>query len=91
MLERQISYFADEDGMRGFLDYIGVDSPWHEIFLVIKKGFGEDQPRRPFELWQGQGMDDADFKDLLRGLTNFDPAKRLAARQALSHRWFAGV
>lgn len=91
VLERQISYFADEDGMGAFLDYIGSDSPWHEIFQVIKDGFGEEQPRRPFELWQGQGMDDGDFKDLVRGMTKFDPGKRLTAQQALSHRWLADV
>lgn len=49
--------------MRGFLEYIGAaDNSWHEIFQVIKNGFGEEQPRRPFELWQGQGMDDENFK-----------------------------
>jgi len=91
VLEHQVSYFADEIGMTGFLNYIGQDSPWHEIFSVIKAGFGEEQPRRPFSLWQGPGMDDSQFKDLVCGLTNFAPTKRLTAQQALSHKWFGEV
>ncbi|GAB7336145.1 hypothetical protein MBLNU13_g08924t2 [Cladosporium sp. NU13] len=91
VLEHQISYFADEDGFNGFLDYIGTENDWYEIFVVIKRGFGEEQPRRPFELWHGHGVDDCDFKDLIRGLTNFDPKKRLTAQQALSHKWFYNV
>jgi hypothetical protein len=90
VLERQISYFADELGFMAFLDYIGSESPWHEIFLVIKSGFGKNQPRRPFVLWEGARLDD-DMKDLIAGLTNFDPAKRLTAQQALTHRWFKDV
>lgn len=91
VLEHQISYFADEDGFNGFLSYIGAENDWYEIFVVIKRGFGEEQPRRPFELWQGRGVDDCDFKDLIRGLTDFDPKKRFTAQQALSHRWFRSL
>lgn len=86
VLERQISYFADEDGFSGLMHYIGRDSPWCEIFEVIKAGFGADQPRKPFALWHGEKLDE-DFKDLISGLTYFDPLKRLTADQALSHRW----
>lgn len=87
VLERQISYFADEDGLNGFLKYLGDESPWHQIFRVIKGGFGKEQPRKPFALWEGPNLD-PDFKDLIGGLTNFDPTKRLTAQQALAHRWF---
>lgn len=31
---------------------------------------------------------DSEFKDLIQGLTNLDPAKRLASHQALEHPWF---
>ncbi|WPH03381.1 Hypothetical protein R9X50_00626000 [Acrodontium crateriforme] len=90
VLERQISLFADEDGINGFLRYIGENSPWHEIFSVIKTGFGDEQPRRPFALWEGRMIDD-DFKDFVCKLTHFDPTKRFTAQQALSHRWLADV
>ncbi|KAK5133296.1 hypothetical protein LTR08_008030 [Meristemomyces frigidus] len=90
VLERQISYFADEDGLNGFLRYIGAESPWCEILQVIRSGFGEAQPRKPFALWHGGKLDD-DFKALVGGLTDFDPGKRLTAPQALAHRWFGDV
>ncbi|KJY00323.1 calcium/calmodulin dependent protein kinase [Zymoseptoria brevis] len=90
VLERQLSYFADESGYKAFLQYIGAESPWHEIFRVINSGFGKDQPRKPFALWKGKGLDD-DFKAFIGGLTDFDPARRMSAQQALAHRWLENV
>lgn len=84
VLERQISYFADEDGLNRLLMHLG-DSPWCEIFKVTRDGFNKTNPRKPFALWKNV---DAEFKDLIAGLTNFDPAKRFTAHEALTHRWF---
>lgn len=77
VLERQISYFGDEGGLEGLFAHLG-DSPWCEIFRVLCNGFNETNPRTPFALWRGV---DADFKDLVTGMTNLDPAKRLTAHQ----------
>jgi serine/threonine protein kinase len=41
---------------------------------------------KPFSEWP-EVVDPA-FTDLIRGLTNLDPTKRLTARQALEHPWF---
>ena len=90
VLERQMSYFADQDGLNGLLRYLGDENPWCQIFQVIKGSFGKDQPRKPFALWEGPNLDE-DFKDLVTGLTNFDPEKRLTAQQALAHKWFVDV
>lgn len=87
VLERQISYFADEDGLNVLLNHLG-DSPWCEVLKVIRDGFNETNPRKPFSLWKNL---DADFKDLIGGLTNFDPAKRLTAHEALAHSWFGDL
>ncbi len=84
VLERQISYFVDEDGLGGPLKHLG-DSPWCEVLEVLRDGFNETNPRKPFSLWKDVDMD---FKDLISGLTNFDPAKRLTAQEALAHKWF---
>lgn len=91
IIERQISYFADQDGFDAFVRHIDENSPWCQIFGVLRDSFNGENPRRPFSLWKGEGVEDEDFKDLVGGLTNFDPAKRLTARQALAHRWFDGV
>lgn len=87
VIERQLSYFADIDGLSGFLHYLG-DNPWVPIFEVTWDGFNKDNPRTPCSLW---GDIDEDFKNLLCAMTNFDPDKRITAREALAHKWFEGV
>ncbi|KAH7076258.1 kinase-like domain-containing protein [Paraphoma chrysanthemicola] len=87
VIERQISYFADEDGLREFLKHLG-DNPWVPIFEVTRDGFNKENPRTPFARWEGV---DEDFKDLVCAMTNFDPEKRITAREALAHNWFDGV
>lgn len=87
ILERQISYFADEEGLNGFLNYLG-DSPWCQVLEVLRDGFNKTNPRKPISLWKGI---DEDFRDLITGLTKFDPAQRLTANEALEHRWFRDV
>lgn len=55
---------------------------------VVSKCFNETNRRRLFSLWKYL---DADFRDLVCGMTNFDTAKRFTAKEALAHRWFAEV
>ena len=57
---------------------------------VLRGGFSKENPREPFVRWNMEALD-SDLKDLIGGLTNFDPAKRLTAGEALSHKWFRGV
>lgn len=85
VLERQISYFADKEGLAGLLKYLG-DSPWVEVFGVLRDGFNADNPRKLFSLWQGV---DEGLQDLVGRLTTFDPAKRLTALEALDHPWIS--
>ncbi|KMP04291.1 hypothetical protein CIRG_03982 [Coccidioides immitis RMSCC 2394] len=87
VIERQISYFADEGGMSGFLKHLG-DNPWVRVFEVIRDGFDKDHPRRPPSLWKGV---DKEFKSLVCAMTNFDPKKRITAHEALAHKWFEDV
>ncbi|KAJ5146209.1 kinase-like protein [Penicillium bovifimosum] len=49
VIERQISYFADEDGLRSFLKHLG-DNAWVRVFEVIRDGFNANFPRGPFPL-----------------------------------------
>jgi serine/threonine protein kinase len=87
VLERQISYFADEKGLDALLKHLG-DNPWIPIFRIIAGGFNKENPRRPAYLWKDI---DADLRHLVCGLTNFDPSKRLTAHEALEHQWFNDV
>ncbi|RDK43510.1 hypothetical protein M752DRAFT_283201 [Aspergillus phoenicis ATCC 13157] len=84
VIERQISYFADKDGFHGFLECLD-DNPWAAVFNITLNGFNQENPVRPFLLWKG--VDD-DFKSLICAMTNFDPRRRLTAREALAHKWF---
>jgi serine/threonine protein kinase len=75
-LQRQISYFGDEEANCEILGMLWEERAAENISYV------------PFEEWKDV---DATFKDLIRGLNSLDPAQRLTARQALDHAWFEGV
>jgi hypothetical protein len=49
VIARQISYFADADRLSGLLHHIH-GNPWVEMFEILRDGFGEDNPRKPFAL-----------------------------------------
>ncbi len=89
VLGRQISYFADLDSLGGLFTHLG-DSPWCQVLESLCCGFNKENPREPFALWNMEPLD-IDFKDLIGGLTSFDPVKRLTAGEALSHHWFQDV
>ncbi|KAI0406037.1 kinase-like domain-containing protein [Xylaria palmicola] len=86
--ERQISYFADEEGLDALYKHLGGDNPWVQVFDILRGSFGKDNPRRPVSLWKDV---DPVLRNLVGGLTNFDPAKRLTAREAMEHPWFKDV
>lgn len=90
VLERQLSYFADLESLNGLLRHLGDSSPWCQILEVLRGGFNKENPRESFALWNWDILD-SDLKDLIGGLTNFDPAKSITADQALLHRWFQDV
>ncbi|KAI1193247.1 kinase-like domain-containing protein [Nemania serpens] len=88
VLERQISYFADEEGLDALYKHLSDDNPWVQVLDILRAGFNKDNPRRPVSLWKDV---DPELRNLVGGLTNFDPAKRLTAREALEHPWFKNV
>jgi serine/threonine protein kinase len=89
-LQRQVSYFGDSEGINGLLKHISDDDMNCQVLRMLWDGRSEeDIPYRPFSEWPDVG--DAAFKDLIRGLTNLDPAKRITACQALEHPWFAEI
>lgn len=84
-----MSYFADEDGIQGLLQYLGEENPLREVFEAIEEACN-DVAKEPFAKWQWPGLDD-DFKDLVTKLTKLDPRKRITALDGLAHRWFRGI
>lgn len=89
-LQRQVSYFGDLEGFIGLWQYLGDDDASCEVLAMLwENRFEEYIPYKPFSEWPD--VSDEAFKDLIRGLTNLDPRKRITARQALEHPWFADV
>ncbi|OBT74544.1 hypothetical protein VF21_07538 [Pseudogymnoascus sp. 05NY08] len=89
-LQRQVSYFGDQEGVEGLLKHIGEDDVNCQVLQMLWEDRHEDNiPYKPFSEWAD--VTDVVFKDLIRGLTNLEPAKRINARQALEHPWFADV
>ncbi|KAJ9316571.1 hypothetical protein DTO271D3_3078 [Paecilomyces variotii] len=85
ILRRHISYFADEDGLNGFLEHIGEETPFYKRLIDLADSFGPGNPRQPFQRWS---YVEPELRDLVGKMTNLDPTKRINAREALQHRWF---
>ncbi|WQF84707.1 Putative protein kinase [Colletotrichum destructivum] len=86
VLRRHISYFADDGGIKGLLSHIGEDNPFFDRLIDLAAEFGASRPRSPFALWQ---YVDEELRDLIGKMTNFDPARRITAHEALEHPWFS--
>ena len=50
ILRRHISYFADYDGIRGFLEHIGSENPFYERLIHLANSFRLGDRRQPFHL-----------------------------------------
>lgn len=88
-LQRQVSYFGDREGLNGLLTHVSDDETNCMVLRMLWDERSEEYiPYKRFSEWSDVG--DAVFKDLIRGLTNLDPTKRVTAREALEHPWFAG-
>ncbi|KAI5373356.1 hypothetical protein J4E82_008001 [Alternaria postmessia] len=88
-LQRQISYFGDKEGLNGLMKHVGDEEVNFEVLEMLWEERAADYiPYVPFSEWTGV---DLAFKDLIRGLNNLDPSRRLTACQTLDHPWFEGV
>ncbi|RYN78274.1 hypothetical protein AA0120_g11012 [Alternaria tenuissima] len=88
-LQRQISYFGDKEGLNGLMKHVGNEEANCEILGMLWEDRAADYiPYVPFPEWEEV---DSTFKDLIQGLNNLDPSRRLTARQALDHPWFEGI
>ncbi|PLB47152.1 kinase-like protein [Aspergillus steynii IBT 23096] len=89
-LQRQVSYFGDVEGLGGLVRHVADDElSCQALQMLWDDRLDENIPYRPFTEWSDAR--DATFQDLIGGLTNLDPGKRLTAWGALGHEWFVGV
>ncbi|CAN8105129.1 unnamed protein product [Discula destructiva] len=89
ILRRYLSFFASEmDDFEGFIAYHGGDdNPFVKRLKDLLCTFSEEDPRLPFGKWQ---QVDPQFRNLICKMTCMDPSRRITAREALRHPWFAG-
>ncbi|MCJ1254545.1 hypothetical protein MMC24_002360 [Lignoscripta atroalba] len=86
-LQRQVSYFGDQEGLNGLMKHVGDEEVNCEILRTLWEERTEDYiPYKPFSDWPD--VSDAGFKDLVQGMMHLDPTKRVTASQALGHPWF---
>ncbi|KAK5654702.1 hypothetical protein OQA88_7026 [Cercophora sp. LCS_1] len=90
ILRRHLSFFASEmEDFEGFIAYHGGDdNPFVKRLKKLLCTFSEEEPRLPFGRWQ---QVDPQFRDLICKMTCMDPSRRITAREALQHSWFAEV
>ncbi|KAI9668502.1 MAG: hypothetical protein M1829_005319 [Trizodia sp. TS-e1964] len=86
VLRRQISYFGDNERFKGLLKWIGEVNTFFERLIDLTRTFNMENSRKPIRLWH---FVDAQFRDLVCKMTSLNPAKRITAREALEHPWFA--
>lgn len=86
-LQRQVSYFGDREGLNGLMTHVGDEEVNCQVLSLLWEERNEDYiPYKPFSEWSE--LQDDVFVDLIKGLMNLDPAKRLPAHEALQHPWF---
>jgi serine/threonine protein kinase len=87
VLRRQISFFGEEDSLKGLLQWIGEKNPFFERLIALAGTFDHSANlRKPVRLWF---YVEAQLRDLICKMTNLDPEERITAREALEHPWFA--
>ncbi|KAI1291253.1 kinase-like protein [Xylaria venustula] len=87
ILSRHLSFFAsNEQDFEGFIAYHQENNPFVERIKELCKTFTEEKLRLPFGRWQ---QIDPQFRDLVCKMTCINPLRRITARKALQHPWFA--
>ena len=82
---RQVAHFGDNGGLDGFIDYLPEYVGRERVRAWLET---PALPPSPFSERKGA---DPVFKNLIAGLMNLDPRKRLTAQEALEHEWFRDV
>ena len=88
-LQRQVSFFGDREGLNGLTTHVGDEEVHCQVLGFLWDDCAADyHPYKPFSEWPN--VSDGAFNDLIGKMTNLDPQKRVTAREALEHHWFAG-
>lgn len=87
-LQRQVSYFGDQEGWNGLNTHISDDRTGRQRLWNLWADRAADyHSYRPFSHWPN--VTDGEFKDLIGRMTSLDPLRRATAHEMLEHPWFA--
>lgn len=89
ILRLHLCHFGDDGGgadFSGFIKYHGDGGPFVDLVAELLDTFDAQNPRWPFHDWPAV---DPQFKDLVGKMICLDPLRRITARAALQHPWFA--
>jgi hypothetical protein len=53
VIERQVSYFADDQGMTALTEHLQQDDPWILVLRDIAWSFDENKKVEAFSTWKG--------------------------------------
>lgn len=92
-IERQVSYFGDKGGLDQLKRYVGEEKGIERQILDIMWDAREEEEisYTPFSTWPQVKDLENEFKDLVQCMMQLDPKKRITARDALDHPWFARI
>jgi serine/threonine protein kinase len=86
-LQRQVSYFGSREGLNGLMKHVGDEEVNCQVLgMLWEERTANYIPYKPFSEWPD--ITNTAFKDLVQGMMDLDPTKRITARQALEHPWF---
>ncbi|OAX78472.1 serine/threonine protein kinase [Emergomyces africanus] len=87
-LQRQVSFFGDREGLNGLMKHVGDEEVNRQILgFLWDDRVADYHSYKPFSDWPN--VNDNEFKDVIRRMTNLDPQKRATACEVLEHPWFA--
>ena len=87
-LQRQVSYFGDEEGIKGVIKHVSDNEVDRKVFQMLWEDRKEDNiPYKPFFRLARNSR--YRVSEPHQRLMNLDPKSRLTANQALKHPWFS--
>ncbi|KAF2501351.1 serine/threonine protein kinase [Lophium mytilinum] len=88
-LQRQISYFPDRDNFNGLITHVGDNELSCQVLGMLWDDREADyHSYEPFSSWKD--VEDSLFREVVAGMMQLDPTRRISAQQALDHAWFRG-
>ncbi|KAL8383698.1 hypothetical protein RB595_010751 [Gaeumannomyces hyphopodioides] len=90
-LRLHLCHFGDDAAdLSGFIKYHGDGGPFVDLVFELLGTFDDQNPRLPFHLFTGPAVEPSpQFLDLVGKMVCLDPLRRITAREALQHPWFA--